>query len=211
MYARGGWHHGHGVRRGRPSGTGASPARHDVGRPASGTARHVLRHVSQREAQDGRIDARPDGCRPHSRRRGGVGKSHPEAAGGTDAADRPVPARSRHGRPGRLDAGGGARPRSRGLPRPWTANPSPPEPHGVWERDPGFVGAGGRCRLVAAAGRFQLRLRQHRRGPQYFPLHVGALPVSSFENKPCRDRGSVDVAHGRDLQCCPRSLAGPPP
>ncbi len=183
------------------------------------TCRHrqqILCDLPQRPPQDRGADAGRRGSGPCVRARRHVGKSHPQAPHGRDAASRRPAARSgcleraRHvsrdvDRPGRDE---------RPPPGQARARPSP-DTHGIPERDsrsPGGRGTAQGDRLPAAAARRQLveRVRQHRGPPVRLARHHGAVPRRGGKDQPARSRRHEGAGDGQPLSAPSRAMAGRP-
>ena len=171
-----------------------------------GSSSRYLRHLPQRAAENGRPGPGWSGRRRRARARRGVGEGHQESPGQHDAPGGKPPAR--RGDPGglRRRAGEHARPRRGGPAAPRT-HPSPPvQPRGIRQRRPRPAGAGDRRRCAAAAGRLELRLRQHRRHPWNLAVADGAL---RRRGRAHQRAGRGRPVHRPELAAVPRQLRSP--
>ncbi len=182
-------------------GQGADPAA-----PASrATLDQYLRRLPQlaREIRRGRIGR--DRSRERPARRGGVGKSHPQAQHADDApAGRAAPRRGGLSR-ARVVARDTHRPRGGRRAESGPPAAAPAESRGVRQRHPRSAGPRRRRLRAAAAGRLGLRLRQHLRRARRVAVAAGAVPLGGREDQRGRRRRSVRGPRHRHV---PRA-AGP--
>ena len=194
---------------GRRAGRACSAGRADRGAGGSGRrvrslAATLLRRLPQRPDADRRADApepRPLAHRAGRPRDRDLGEGHPQAQHPLDAAGRPAAARRGDlRRADRLDRGPRRRGRRR-APRPGPApRRAPVEPGRVRQRHPRPARARHRRADAAAAGRFGLRLRQHRRRAVGLADADRAVPVRLAQDRPAGGRRSDAAADDGSLR-----------
>ena len=151
----------------------------------------VLRHLSQRAAEDGRPGARRAGPRPRRRRTRRRGKRSSASSrpgmmppSGARRPERAVLDAFAVGLEARLDRAARARR------KPRRAGAAPAEPHRIRERDPRSARARRRRRDAAAGRRLERRLRQHRRRARRLAGADPGLRLGGDEDQPPRGRRS---------------------
>ena len=173
--------------------------------PHRGGRQSVLRHLPQREIEDGRPCPR-DGRRRHASapQRRGVGESGAQASGARDASPRDASPRRGCLPEFRLAPGDVARSVRRGQPESRTSRHAPPaQSHRISERRPRPARSRGGCRGHSAERRLELWLRQHQRRRAVADA-ARALPRRLAEDQPSGGRHTGSIAPARRRWFCRR-------